>query len=193
MSQIADVGQGAHLCVYYDNDEARASLVAAYVAIGLDHNERCLCVAEDAVLLDIVAALVELGVDAAAERQAGRLLMFPPSEAHLQGGRFDAEGMLKMLDDTVERALDEGFSGLRAAGDMSWILEGAPGTERVFEYEAMMNGFYPTSRAVGMCLYDRRLLPASALEKALHTHPVVGENGRVFANPHFDPANQPGS
>jgi two-component system, sensor histidine kinase PdtaS len=73
---------------------------------------------------------------------------------------------------------------------MSWILEGAPGTDRVFEYEAMMNQFYPTSRAVGLCLYDRRLLDPATLGRALHTHPFVGMSGEIFNNPDFDPANQ---
>ena len=54
----------------------------------------------------------------------------------------------------------------------------------------MMNQFYPTSRAVGMCLYDCRLLPAPVLEKALHTHPIVGVNEKLFANSGFDRANR---
>ncbi|HXG55051.1 MAG TPA: MEDS domain-containing protein, partial [Vicinamibacterales bacterium] len=136
---LESVGQGDHLCMYYDSTEQRSAVVAEYVRLGLEKNERCLCVADEQALPGIVLALSRAGVEVPHERRRGRLLLLSPRDAHLQGGRFDAEGMMTLLDDAVEQAVDDGFNGLRAVGDMSWILDGVPGTDRVFEYEAMMN------------------------------------------------------
>ena len=81
--------------------------------------------------------------------------------------------MMTMLEAAADSALTDGFTGLRAAGDMSWLLDEAPGSERAVEYEAMMNEFYGNSRALGLCLYDRQRLHPLALESALRTHPAV--------------------
>lgn len=191
MPDLRNVAQGDHICVYYQTDEQRSSVIAEYVKIGLKKNERCLCVAEESVLSEVATVLQADGFDVVRACAHGRLLLQRPREAHLRGGRFDAEGMLKALNDAVEEALDQRFKGLRAVGDMSWILEGAPGTDQLFEYESMMNQFYPTSRAVGLCLYDRRLIDAATLTKALYTHPIVGIPGELFNNSGFNPANQP--
>ena len=78
-----------------------------------------------------------------------------------------------MLGQAVEHTLEAGFRGLRAAGDMCWTLDEAPGTEKVIEYEAMMNTFYPRSPALGLCLYDRRRVDPVVLEGALRTHPTA--------------------
>src|SRR5689334_5937658 len=74
--------------------------------------------------------------------------------------------MIHMLHAAVKDALDAGFAGLCAAGDMSWLLDEADGSERIAEYEARLNEFYPSSRALGLCLYNRNRLPAATLDHA---------------------------
>lgn len=50
--------------------------------------------------------------------------------------------MLRMLNEAVEAALNDGFAGLRTCGDMSWLLDDAPGTQHVVEYESLLNQFF---------------------------------------------------
>ena len=51
-------------------------------------------------------------------------------------GSFDPDRMIAMLHQAVEDALDAGFTGLCAGGDMSWLLDETPGSEWLVEYEA---------------------------------------------------------
>ena len=44
--------------------------------------------------------------------------------------------MISMLGTAVEDALRDGFEGLCAAGDMTWLLDDAPESEEVARYEA---------------------------------------------------------
>lgn len=44
--------------------------------------------------------------------------------------------MISILRTAVEQALRAGFTGLCAAGDMTWLLEESPGSETVAEYAA---------------------------------------------------------
>ncbi|MBA3948918.1 MAG: MEDS domain-containing protein [Acidobacteria bacterium] len=58
--------------------------------------------------------------------------------------------------------MNAGFTGLRTCGDMTWLLDEAPGSQQIVEYEAQLSQFFATVRALGMCQYNRHLLPGAA-------------------------------
>jgi hypothetical protein len=96
--------------------------------------------------------------------------------------------MLQLLNEAVEAALNDGFTGLRTCGDMSWLLDDAPGTAQVVEYEALLNQFFHSVRAAGMCQYDRRRLPPELIDHALATHPCAVVDGHPRSNPFYKPS-----
>jgi hypothetical protein len=63
------------------------------------------------------------GIDVEAEEARGALLLLTKHDGHLSGGYFDPDKMITMLHAAVKDALDAGFAGLCAAGDMSWLLD----------------------------------------------------------------------
>jgi hypothetical protein len=56
------------------------------------------------------------GLDAYLEEQPRALVLLTKEEAHLVDGCFDSERMLRMLNQLLADALDDGFSGLRTCG-----------------------------------------------------------------------------
>jgi DcmR-like sensory protein len=96
--------------------------------------------------------------------------------------------MLRLLNDAVEAALNDGFIGLRTCGDMSWLLGEPAGSEQVVEYEMLLNQFFSGVRAMGMCQYDSRRLPPDLVDHALCAHRSVAIDGRNLANPHYSPS-----
>lgn len=93
-----------------------------------------------------------------------------------------------MLNDATEGALDAGFSGFRAGGDMSWLADRPPGSDQVVAYEAILNSMFEGQRALGLCLYDRNTVPATVIDHALATHPLVTLGREAVANPFYRPA-----
>ena len=181
--------QGQHICAIYDTEDEQLAVAAAYVADGLGRHERCLYVADSAVHLETFRGKLEgWGIDVATAEGSAALLLLTKAQAHLFDGRFDSERMLRMLNEAVEAALNDGFTGLRTCGDMSWLLDDAPGTHHVIEYEALLNQFFHHVRGLGMCQYDRRRVPAGFLEHAgIEAHSTVVVDGTHKANPFFDP------
>ena len=178
--------QGDHVCVAYDSPDEQLAVAVTFIADGLRRNERCLYAADSRDSLDAFrAALSAAGIDAAEAEQRGSLLLMTKDLAHLKQGRFDCERMLEMLNGSVEAALNAGYIGLRTCGDMSWLLDGAPGSEQVVEYEALLNQFFSSVRALGMCQYDRARLPQGLLDHALETHPSIVVDRRHRANPFY--------
>ncbi len=180
--------QGEHICAVYDDEQEQLAIAAEYVADGLRAGERCFYVADDEPALQRFNAVLDArGVDVAAALQRGALAEATKAAAHLADGYFDSERMLRMLNDAVESALNDGFTGLRTCGDMSWLLDHAPGSTQVVEYEALLNQFFEGVRALGMCQYDRHRLPPGLIDHALATHSSAVVGGQHKSNPFYRP------
>jgi signal transduction histidine kinase len=95
--------------------------------------------------------------------------------------------MIKLLQETQEKALAEGFPGLRVSGEMTWIFSKLPGGKKLLEYEAKLNYFFPNSKTIGICQYNENKFDAKTLMGVLNTHPVVGIYGELFENPYYIP------
>src|SRR5262245_60379557 len=163
--------QGQHICVLYDSEDEHVSVAAEYVADGFRHGRRCFYVAASARLhARLRERLSRFGIDAANAGRTGALVEGLHADVHLAGGRFDTERMLRLLNDSIEAALNDGFTGLRSCGDMSWLLDEPSAYGLVVEYEALLNELFRGTRAEAMCLYDRQRLPSHLLAGALATH-----------------------
>jgi hypothetical protein len=180
--------QGDHVCTLFSSAEEQLSAAIEYIQQGLDRNERCLYICGEQTPDEFRAALERSGIDVAREEGRGALVLLTKETGHLKGGTFSASRMISMLKGAVEDALNDGFEGLRAAGDMTWLLDEAPGSEEIAEYEALLNHFFGNNRALGLCQYNRRKLPAAILDHGIATHPTVRMAGPILlTNPFYEP------
>jgi MEDS: MEthanogen/methylotroph, DcmR Sensory domain len=187
MTQRVVYQQGDHICTLFSTPEEQMRAATDYIRDGLARDERCLYVCCERDLGVFRARLADAGIDVREEEARTALVILTKEQAHLKGGSFDAAQMLEMLNTAVAEAIDAGFEGLRAAGDMSWVLDSAPGTEQLAKYEAMLNHFYRSHRALGMCMYNRRTLPANVLDDCLATHEhIVVDGSQRLSNPYYE-------
>ena len=122
-----------------------------------------------------------------AEEKRGALVIITKHDGHLKGGSFDPDKMISLLYQAVDDALKAGFSGLCAAGDMNWVLDQAPGTEKLAEYESRLNRFYASHKALGLCQYNRNTLPKEMLDHGIATHKHVRIDGPIMLeNPFYE-------
>lgn len=183
--------QGDHVCALYTTPEEQLAAAIEYIRGGLERGERCLYVCCEHAIPAFRMALRDAGIDVDSEEKLGALILITKEDGHLKGGSFDPDRMITMLHAAVEDALTAGFAGLCAAGDMSWVLDGAPGTERLAEYEARLNAFYKNNRALGLCQYSRTKMPPESLDHGIATHRYVRMEGPILLeNPFYEPPEQ---
>jgi len=180
---------GEHICAMYDTEEEQLRVAAEYLGDGLRSGQRGLYVADSRPALKrFHVALGEVGINVSSMIKRGALIEATHAEAHLENGHFDSERMLRLLNQAVETALNDGFSGLRTCGDMSWLLHRPAGADQVVEYEALLNQLFHGVLAAGMCQYDRRRLSPELLDHALATHSSAVVDGHHKTNPFYLPA-----
>ena len=132
--------------------------------------------------------LRKLGIDVAAETKRKALQLISGDAAYIVHGTFNPEATIQIFNDAIEQAYTDGFTGFRAAAEMSWALDCADGSHQVIVYEALLKSLFASCRAIGFCLYDRKRMPLEVLNGALLTHPIAGAHGHYSANQFYDPA-----
>jgi hypothetical protein len=177
--------QGDHVCTLYSTAEEQLAVATEYIRGGLARGERCLYIVCEHDVGNFRNSLRAAGIEVEREEARGALVLLNKGQGHLAEGTFDPARMIERLDAAVKQALDDGFTGLCAGGDMSWVLDEAPGTEKVGEYEALLNRFYRDNRALGLCLYNRNKVPAAILDHGLATHSKIRVDGPILLNNPF--------
>jgi hypothetical protein len=179
--------QGDHICTLYASTEEQLQAAIEYIKAGLGRGEQCLYVCGEHTPEELRAALQAAGANVKEEEARGALVLVTKAEAHLKDGHFSAANMISFLHQAVKDALDAGFNGLCAAGDMAWVADGAPGTEELAEYESRLNEFYANNRALGLCQYNRKSLPPQFLDHCIATHRFVRIEGPIaLENPFYE-------
>lgn len=182
---LARMVPGQHVTVLCDGIAEQLDVMVGYTAAGLERGERCVCVLHDQRPKDLVDRLKDAGFAAAELIASGQLELADAARTYVPDGHFDPERTIDVLRAMVRGAESDGYPAVRLAGEMSWSLESAPGADRLLEYEAALNEFYPRSRAIGLCVYDRTRFPAATLRGVLATHPYVLTRGVLAENPFY--------
>jgi PAS domain S-box len=183
--QICDIGDlkpGDHLCCLYENDEEHKTLLIFYMRYGLENNEKVFYIVDAHTAETVLDYLRDDGLDVEPYLDSGQLVILTVNESYMGGGVFDPDSMIHLLSQETEKALKEGYSALRVTGEMSWALKGLPGSERLIEYEAKLNEFFPNNKALAICQYDRRLFNPDILLNVLLTHPLVVIGTKIYEN-----------
>ncbi len=177
--------EGIHVCLIYDQDEERKKIVSEYLAAGLRRGEQIRYLT-DTTSPDIIRSwLAELGVEVPEAVEKGQLNISPAESVYCTEGRFDPRKYIDAMPPRFERSKNAGYPGMRTSGEMSWSLRGLPGSERLLEYEVLLNTVHTPFPFSGMCQYDARLFDGATLFNVLKVHPWMVVRGKVVQNPYY--------
>lgn len=179
-----------HLCLIYQTRQEQFAAVVPFVRIGLERGEKCYYIVDDNTAASVLAALCEGGIDTDTALASGALVILSKQDTYLKEGRFDPDRMLDLLRETMASAKREGYGALRVTGEMTWVLGGDPGVERLMEYEAKLNYFFPEHDALAICQYNRNRFRPEVIIDVIHTHPLAICGGQVCRNHYYVPPDE---
>lgn len=175
------LGVGDHVAYFFKRNDERLSFVIPYMTVGLRNNERCVYVADENTVPGIWAEFKKAGIDIDAASANGALSVVTKHDTYLRNGIFDPERMITDLDEDVKYALQQGFSGLRISGEMSWALDLPSAMGRLCEYEQELYKHWPAQLA-GLCQYNETSFPDDVIEKMAKCHCTVVRDGNIVRN-----------
>ena len=171
----------------FSSPQEQARIAASFLHLGLTRGERCIFVGSPQANSMIEKSLGAAGVDVPGESQAERLVITSDRD-YLDGGRWSTEKMLGFLENAYESAIAEGFSALRAVGDVSWQVGPDRDFSEIVRYEALLDLFFNGKRMTGICQYPKENCPVEILNGILDVHPIVAIDASVGNNVHYVPA-----
>jgi hypothetical protein len=176
---------GVHVCLIFDNEEQRQKIVAEYVAAGLRQGEYVRYLTDMTSPENIHSWLSEMEVELPETHAAEAFAIFKAQSAYCPDGQFDPRKLIDGMSSRNNQLKEAGYSGVRSCGEMSWALKGIPGSDRLMEYEALLNTVVETFPHSGMCQYDARLFDGATLLNILKVHPYMIAQGQIVRNPFY--------
>ncbi len=181
----------SHLCLVYDSPEEWRATIIPFLKIGLKRSEKCFYITDAHTANEVRSYLRQEGLDVAAFEAKDQLVILHQSDVYIQEGSFDPDRMIALLIAETKKAIASGYSALRAAGEMSWVLRGYSGSEKLIEYEAKLNrNFFPNYPCVAICQYDRRKFLPETIKNVIMTHPLLVYRNHIYHNFYYIPPEE---
>jgi hypothetical protein len=175
-----------HQCLVYEGAPSRQlSALAASVHNQLNHGYRCLCLNSAPMIAGMRSYLAAANVDVEGALTSGSLVLVSEQQ-HLVDGHFDPDRLMSTLEETLHRALRDGYAGLWATGDMTWEMGPDRDFSKLLEYEWRLEEFFREHPQLsGICQYHVDTLPWETVRQGLLAHQAVFVNETLsLLNPH---------
>jgi chemotaxis family two-component system sensor kinase Cph1 len=185
--RLGALRSSGHLCFLYESEAEKAATLVEFIREGLARHERCLFIGTPADQDGLLASLTAAGVGGERALERGALVLATQGETYLRTGRFDPEDALALMEGLVDRALADGFGGLRATGEAS-----APVSDELWplvtRYEALLNERLARRPFLALCRFHAGQVRPERVQDVLRTHPHALVRGDICSNPFYEPA-----
>jgi PAS domain S-box-containing protein len=180
-----------HLCLIYETHDEWRDTVIPFITLGLAKGEKCAYIVDARTADEIRGYLQKEDVEVSAAESSGQLTIIDQADAYTREGVFDPDRMIALLVEETTKALAEGYPALRATGEMTWVLRGVPGSERLIEYEAKLNrDFFPHYPCVAICQYDRQKFDPEVIKGVVMTHPLLVRGNHIYHDFYYIPPEE---
>jgi len=169
-SPLFQFRHGDHTCLFYRSEDALMEVLTPYIAEGILRGERCFCAQKPEVLKRLVYDLRFIGIDTDREIRRGALELRTEDEAYFINKRFEPHVMVEMLRRKIEEARDQGFTGLRTAGELGWAMRGRNECDEILEYEKLVEKSFSGKPAIALCQYAVDEFRPDVLDSVLESH-----------------------
>ncbi len=164
-----------HQCLIYEGPPSQhLAALSAVIAQKLTENIRCLYLDSHPMVAGMRSYLAAGGVDVAEESAKGRLVLSSERDHLVDGCQFDMDCMMQGLSDALMAALNDGFAGLWATGDMTWEFGPDKDFSKLLEYEWRLEEFFREHPEMGgVCQYHVETMPRKFLRSGVVSHPSI--------------------
>jgi len=164
-----------HSCLVYEGSPSKQLPALVTVARErLSQNHRCLYLNSPTMVAGMRSYLAASGIDVAEETARGSLVLTSEQQHLLHGYEFDPQYLIDGLRFALDRALDDGFGGLWATGDMSWEVGPQNDFSKLLEYEWRLEEFLQSNPQMGgICQYRADMLPRKTVRHGVASHASI--------------------
>ncbi len=176
---------GDHICTIFEDREQQMSVMVPFMSQGIKAGQRCIWASQPQSADLFRRRLAATGADLPTLEASGQLLILSGMDHYLSDGLFEPEKVIELTMALYQDSIRQGYLGIRATGDASWLSEHPVDLALWDEYEREFGLHIAGKPVVTVCQYDARRFSGQFLIAALQTHPIVILGDTVRRNPFY--------
>ncbi|MFC1743307.1 MEDS domain-containing protein [Candidatus Riflebacteria bacterium] len=173
---------GTHMCLIYSHEDDRREIISKFIKNGIIGGERVYYIADTIKPEEVREWLLNMEVELPRD---DCFSILPAVNTYCPQKEFIPQKMLHTIRAFYEQTVKDGYPGTRGTGEMSWALKGIAGSERLMEYEALLNEVLVTHPITVICQYDANQFGGREIFNTLKVHPMTIVHGQVVQNPFY--------
>ncbi len=173
---IGHIPWGTHISHLYSSKADFAKVLAPYIRTGLENNEMCIWIHSNNIDRQEAISILE-PADEYIRRNQLRIL--PYTQWYILDDSFNDLRLNKQWLDLINYAKQNGFAGLRAAGDTAWLEKSYKKDFSV--YEQKINTSFSDLPFIALCLFDVNKVSISEVADILndHSYSLISEDDHL--------------
>jgi hypothetical protein len=180
-----------HFCAFFHNEDEELRTLLPFILEGLAAGEKAIHVLNAEIRGKHRGRLSAAGIDVAALEQSGQLEIVAWPDGHLlEGGQFNPERALEMIDQLLHAARAQGYRRTRGIGYMNWAIQNQIRAGALMAYEAKLNAILTPYDDPIICSYDLSYSGGAVVLDVMRTHPAALVGGVLQHNPFYIPPEQ---
>lgn len=169
ISVIGDTPWGTHFCQFYQSKQDLLDILVPYFKAGLENNEYCMWITSEPLLAEEAKNALKQSLNNLDEYfERGQIEILDYTQWYTKSGKFDANSVLKGWIERKEKALQNGFDGLRLTGNTFWLKESD--WKSFSEYESTINSVVSKHHMIALCTYSLEKCGAFELIDVVSNH-----------------------
>jgi len=176
---------GTHMCLIYNDEAERRKIISKFLDGGLKTGEKVAYFVEKISPTDVYSWLEELDITLPEKDLGASFIAADAQKTYCPDGTFVPDRMLATLREFYDLSVEQGCPHCRVSGEMGWALKNLPGSERLMEYESLVNVVVTTHPVTAVCQYDANRFDGATILKCLEVHPYMIVHGQVVHNPYY--------
>lgn len=178
------LGLGCHICSIYRNEDEQFAPISSFFSEGLERGEKCIYIFDENTP-EVVREQLMSRMTGSDKTKAHQVGLVSQSDSYTKSGAFDTPAMFALLKEAVDGALAEGYAGVRAAGEMTWVNHSHTPIDTFIDYERGLNDFHANNKVTGICQFHEDKFSPDLLVEMICTHPYLLIYGKLFVNKYF--------
>ena len=176
---LGEMPWGTHLCLFYETKDDLIDILVPYFKAGLQNNEFCMWITCDPLSNQQAKRAMEKAVPGFDEYLVkGQIEILAHTDWYLEQGAFDALRVFERWMDKLDKALTNGYAGIRVSGNEAWLDERT--WPNFIEYEHALNETISKYQMLAVCAYRLDGCRPSKLIDPLNNHQLalIKQDGR---------------
>ncbi|MFH1645203.1 MAG: MEDS domain-containing protein, partial [Candidatus Omnitrophota bacterium] len=166
---VGDISWGTHFCIFYNTAKDLIDILVPYFEEGLKNNEFCMWITADPLNVDEAKAALSARVENLSYYiKKGQIEIIDYSGWYTKSGNFNPEQVLTGWIRKHNKALRDGYAGLRLTGNTLWLEKRS--WKRFNDYEKTINNMVGNYNMLAICAYYLPKCGAFEIIDVVSTH-----------------------